>query len=447
MIDLNNIKGNVQMMVKNKCCMTEICHEIADYLMKHYTFKTIYGKKQNEIYLYEDGVFIAKGIELISKESERILDSFSKTNIVNEIRNKIERRTFIDRNELDCKDINLVCVENGVLNISTNQLLPHSPKYMFINKLLIKFNASAGCSKFMEFLGEVCYEDDIDSIQEWFGYCLLRSYPVKKAGIVYGPKNTGKTQLLNILQKFVGDKNCSGVSIQKLAEGKWHVKDLYGKYANVCDELSERDVQDVNTFKGVTGGSSVEGEYKFGDSFKFINYAKLIFGANKIPYVNADTDDMAYFDRWMPWKFENVFSPGEKKTKLNVFENIVYDSNEMSGILNWALEGLHRLLENKKFSYHKSAEEVREIMQSESSSVASFVNECLGKDNGKWISKQELYAKYEEYCNLNNKGLELIEKFGRDVVQYCGYVVDGRKDMKTGWYNIYIKDMPIMGFK
>lgn len=438
MKNFEEFQREVWNMFYEKIKISVICHDVAKWLMEKYCFKTVVGKKMNLIYVYKGGIFVEEGKEIIEKEAQMLLDSFCKTHYVNEIRSIIERSTFIEREELGCKDNKLVCVGNGVLNIMTKEIQDHDSKFMFINKIPINFIPTAQCHRFMEFLEEVMWEDDIDCMQEWFGYCLYRSYPIKKAGICYGQKHTGKTQLLNVMEKFIGEKNCSGVSIQKLAEGKWHVKDLFGKYANICDELSERDVQDVNTFKAVTGGSQVEGEYKFGDSFKFINYAKLVFGANKIPYVKVDTDDMAYFDRWMPWKFEHVFEPGDSKTMLNVSESITNDGKEMSGILNWALEGLNRLLERKMFSYRKSAEEVKEIMQSESSSIAAFVIECCGNKNGCWISKQDLYEKYEEYCRLNMKPLELIEKFGRDLTQYCGYVVNGRKGDDTGWYHVSI---------
>ena len=78
-------------------------------------------------------------------------------------------------------------------------------------------------------------------------------------------------------------------------------------------------------------------EIKFGDQFGFINYAKLTFACNKIPIIKTDTDDEAYWDRLMIFDFENIFKKEDKNTNPYKIDELK-TKNELSGLLNWAIE-------------------------------------------------------------------------------------------------------------
>ena len=110
------------------------------------------------------------------------------------------------------------------------------------------------------------------------------------------------------------------------------------------DDLSFKDINDNGTFKMLTGGGTVTAEVKFEDQFQFENYAKLIFTCNKIPSV-TDTDDEAYFSRWVLVRFEH-----KTETPDKFLVEKMTTGEESSGILNFALEGLCRLIETQEFS-------------------------------------------------------------------------------------------------
>ena len=402
--------------------MTEICHNIANELLSKYLFKTISGKRDDEIYVYIDGVYEKTGKDVIKTEVEHHLGSLCKTYYVNEVINKIARKSYIKRENLRCKNDDLICVKNGVLDIKKLKLYEHSPDYNFTNKILVEYNIKSHCPKFLEFLEDCMYENDIITTQEWFGYCLYRRYPIKKAVICKGLKNTGKTQWMNILREFLGGNNVANKSLQRLTEGKWQIASLYNKYANVSDELSERAINDVNIFKELTGDSVVDGEIKFGDSFSFRNYAKLTFAANKIPYIGVGDDDEAYFERWIIFEFDKKFEDDNPQTKMEIWRDITESKEEMSGILNWVLVGLKRLLEKEKFSDKRKWIEIRDIMKKENP-VYGFVKDCCKEKIGVKISKSNLYEKYKDYCWLTNKSaLYEIWKFGIELKKHCDYL-------------------------
>jgi len=422
-----------------KKSQTEIAHFIANSFNIDYVFKTVGGTKVDDIYIYRDGVYRKGGRDLIRSECEKVLGSFSKTQLVNEVVNKIVRMTLIGRDELGCDDVNLVCVENGVLDLKTGKLGPHNSKYGFTSRIPVKFLKSAKCPKIHKFVEEVLYdENDIEGMQEWLGVLLFREYIGKKAAIFLGGTDTGKTTMLNLIEKFIGRENISGVSLQRLAGDKFAAADFYKKHVNICDELSERDVDDIDTFKMVTGKSQINGEYKFGDSFKFINFAKLMFATNKSPNVKVNAEDEAYYNRWLIWRFDNVFDKKDKKTNPNMVKDMTSDK-EMSGLLNWALEGLGRFMKKGYFTNDKDTLTTKLILQRDSNPMAAFVQDSLKQDEAGWLSKQELYDAFVKYCKLNNLPICTMDKFGKTIRMYCSYMENGRKQLINGWRNVKLK--------
>src|SRR5208283_2759033 len=97
-------------------------------------------------------------------------------------------------------------------------------------------------------------------------------------------------------------------------------------------------------FKMLTGGDSIGTEKKFKDEYSFVNYAKLIFSANKPPKV-TDEDSYAFWRRWILIEFPNQF--GDDKKDPEILNKLTAEA-ELSGLLNWALEGLARLRQQKK---------------------------------------------------------------------------------------------------
>ncbi len=442
------VAERIEQMILMKKSASQISDVIANYLINKYIFKTISGDKCKEIYIYEEGIFVKKGRDVIEEECEKILGKYARTNQINEIKNKIERLTRIDRKELGNVDKNLICLNNGVLDLRTKILDKHSPKYSFVNKIPVNYNSKATCNKIFNFLNEILIDEDHDAIQEWFGYQLYREYFIKKAVILRGVPDTGKTTFVNLMIAFIGEENTCNVSMQLLAEGKWHIASLHNKYSNICDDLSEKDVTDSGTFKQVTGRSPLPAEIKFGDQFGFVNYAKLTFACNKIPTIHTDIDDAAYWNRLMIFDFENIFDNNNNKTNPHLINELT-TSEELSGLLNWAIEGLDRLQVQRRFSYRRDWEENRRIMLGESSSVARFVNEALINESGYWTSNEDLYNMYGNFCRLNNISIiETQRKFALDVRVYCNYgKFNSNKDNIFGVRNVKVRcPLPVMGF-
>lgn len=367
---------------------------LAQYLTKKYDIITV-GEKEREMYVYQDGYYRRAENLIIYPEIQRILGAFTTKNAKNETFHKIADMTSSERSIFTNADLRYIPLANGVYDRIDSVLLPHDAKYRFKYQIPIIFDAQATCPRTEDYLDQVLTPEQRLTVEEWLGYYFYRNYMFKKAIIFVGEGDTGKTTLLEVITHLLGRENCASISLQKMTSDKFAGANMYEKHGNIVDELSAKDITDTNMFKIATGGGSLTGEYKFGNQFSFLNFAKLTFACNRIPDVE-DFDDEAYFNRWMVIRFEKTITK-----KVPNFIATLTTEEERSGLFNLAMKGLARLLGQEKFSYALTASDTKMEMMKNGSSISGFVEDRIVKDvNGK-VSNDDLYEAYEEYCDEN----------------------------------------------
>ncbi len=446
--ELNTEKKLDELKTSLKTNKTQGTWDIALYLIDKHNIKTI-GNRDNtkEIYIYKNGVYVVDH-GLVKREISEITENLSGSYYREEIIRNIKDKTYKERKDFNA-DTHLINFRNGVYNLMTKEFLFHSPKYLFLYQIPVDFSKDIDCPKFKEFLNQILDDDSVKVIQEWFGYCLYRSYPFKKAIILLGERDTGKTTLLNVLIKFLGEENISGVSLQRLSSDKFALSNLYQKHANIYDDLSFKDITDNGIFKMLTGGGGVTGEKKFGDLFTFKNHAKITFSCNKIPAIK-DTDDDAYFSRWILIRFEQRTDKPDKF----LLEKITTDL-ELSGILNFALEGLHNLLQSQNFSYSQSADEIKKEMSMSASSLATFAYSELEviSDTSVYITKDKMEHEFINFASKNDLPVGMTKvTIGKQLPKFIsiGSAKRSIKNIETGkieqvncWIGVRFKDQKL----
>lgn len=409
----------------------------ADYFNSKYHFKTIATQKFDKLYIWTGRVWENQGEALIKEDFERILEKYAKNNPLLEVISKIKRKNFIESIEFERTNINLVPLENGVFNIETKELLPHSPNNFFKTYIPVLYDSTACCPIFLKFINEILYPEDIPVIQEWFGFQLYRRYLYKKAMILVGEPNTGKTVLLNVLTNFIGEKNKTGLSLQAIGSHNNFTKmSLKNMHSNIYDDLAPDDVNSGGNFKMATGAGNITAEEKFGDLCQFQTYAKMTFACNAIPPVKY-TDDPGYYLRWIVIRMDNAI-PIEEQDEFLVDKIL----SEKSGIFNWAIEGLLRLLTNHKFSYLKNVEEIKSIMEMFGDTLVKFGNDVLDKSVGHKITKEDMNIVYRVWCS-EDKGRPVFSKenLGRLLDKKITYLIATSDGKTRYWSNVALKDV------
>jgi len=412
--------------------------KVAEYIINRFDIKTIYGIKEETIYVYKEGVWNITGKGLIKSQIEKLLGVFAKNNSVSEVLEKIKRKTETSRDEFDTVPEFKKCLLNGVLDIediNNIKFLEHSKKYNFKNKLPINYNPKSKCPTILKFITETFYPNDVHQVQEWFGFHLLKRYLFKKAVIIHGPKNSGKSVFLNLLTTFLGINNVVDLSLQKISLGKgFDLLVLKDKDGNIHDDLSSKDLNDGGGFKMAVGDGFVSGEQKFGDHYRFRNSAKMTFACNKIPPVK-DIDDDAYYDRWLTWNLDNIITQKEINTKLI---NNLTTNEELSGLLNYALDGYFRLINQNGFSNQKNSKEIKNLMIRNGSPLARFVSEHIINENGLKISKEDMYRYYCEFCVSDTPISSPCskEQLGRQLTRFAPFAQPSSDGAKRFWLNV-----------
>jgi len=389
------------------------CPRLADIILNEHNYYFFTMRDNQSIFFYDGGHYEPKGESIISNLVEYYLDDLSTEHRKNETVGHIRDKNYVDRDTIE-PDVNLINLENGAYNIETREILPHSPKYRFLNKIPIKYEPDARCPLFEKFLQEVCMKqkkrrEDIEkTIQEYLGYTLYRSYPFKRYLVLDGSGDNGKTVLLTIGEALVGKKNNASVSLHDLNNRPFALSKLYGKLANISDDLPNRPLKYTGIIKQITGNSPMWADIKnHKDGIRFTNTAKPWFACNQLPESYDWTD--AFFSRMLQITFLNKFVQPPDYDKINDETVFKADTDlidgkcklfgELPGILNFALEGLHRLLENKRFSFTQSTDEVRDEYIKKTNPIHAFIDDECERTNEDWgITKDDFYNAVLEYC-------------------------------------------------
>ena len=392
---------------------------------------------QSEVWIYRNGIYIPQGKSYIKEYCREVLGENFTSQLCNDVILKIEADTFIEHDKFfGTNYIEEVPVENGILNIFTRELTPFNPKKVFFNKLPVKYDSEASCLIITQFFKDVLKdEEDIKVMFELYGFCLLKEYRFEKAFMFLGLGRNGKGKSLSLLKKFIGVENCASVPLSQITAASSSVCELYSKMVNMAGDLSNTDLKDTGTFKQITGRDLMSAKRKYLRDLFFVNYAKLIFACNELPKVYDFSD--GFWSRWIllefPYKFisldeYNHLSDNDKKKHKIRDEQIIErisTPEEMSGLLNEALDGLDRLLKLKDFSYTKGTYEVKEMWVRQSDSFSAFCMDYIEESYESKVKKKELRKHFSIYCRkhkikgASDKYIKMIleDKYGASETQ------------------------------
>lgn len=382
---------------------------MGDHIISRVFIKTLNGS--DEVYYYSDGLYVPNGRELVRNICTKYLGIEYRQSYVNETLDYIRNMTYTGPNNINNVWINL---ENGLLNPLTMEFKEHTPEVFSITRVPIKYDANAKCPLWIATLNEKVDKNTAHTVQEMFGYCFLAGQLYERAFLLYGPKRSFKSTTLYILGELIGEDNVTAYPLQQLTDDLFSAAYLYGKSANICADLTSHSLRDTGRFLIITGGDKLTAGKKNQHHITFYPNTKLIFSCNVIPATT--NKNPAFYRRWIILTF-NKQTPIEKvepnmKKKLGI---------ELPGILNWALEGLKRLLEQKKFSYELTEDEVKDLYERSSDTIQSFIfnNIDIENDEGS-LTKREVFKIYLEYCHNNELQPENSIKFGRMFIALTG---------------------------
>ena len=403
------------------------CNQIAADIQKEKTL--LYC---DDFYEYESGVFLTVKEDKIKKFIKaKLKDKFTQFK-ANEILHSLRVDIALGCSE-DLNASVLLNLKNGMFNLESLELIPHSPDFKSTIQLPVSYNPDANCSKWLESLKGI-FPDDIekaDILQEFFGLCLTKETKYEKALFMIGEGANGKSTVMHILQKILGKKNYSAIPLE-LFNNPHYTAHFYNKLANISIETNARSSVYDSLMKAVVSGDTITADGKYQPLIQFNPFCKLIFALNNMPRVDDKTD--AFYRRMIILRFNRQFKEEEQN------KNLRHELEaELDGIFAWMVGGLKRLRQRGYFELSAGIEQEVEEYRKENNNVMTFVEEECNLEPNAITSKQEFYNSYSEWCKKNGyKGLAK-KKFGKELTKHFqGKITDGRNgsgDIRV-WFGV-----------
>ena len=293
----------------------------------------------------------------------------------------------------------LVNLSNGTFEISPQgaKLRPFDRSDFLTYQLPFGFDPKAEAPIFQKYLDRVLPDEERQNVlAEYLGYLFIKNgsnvLKEEKALILHGSGANGKSVFFEIVNALLGSENVSNYSLKSLTNDNGYFRaKLANKLLNYASEINNK--LESSIFKQLVSGEPVEARSPYGQPFTLSQYAKLIFNCNELPKDVEHTN--AYFRRFLIIPFDETIPEDEQDKNLHT--KII--ENELPGVFNWVLEGLDRLLEQKRFSECLAAQKAVERYKLESDSVLQFLNDGgykVSADNHVLI--KDLYPEYKLFC-------------------------------------------------
>lgn len=308
----------------------------------------------------------------------------------------------------------LISCRNGLLHVPTRTLLPHDPRLFTTWALPFDYDPNAPApAQWLTFLQQL-WEDDqqsIDTLQEWFGYCLTADTSQQKALMIVGPPRSGKGTILRVLRHLVGPENVVAPTLSSFATN-FGLAALIGKLvATISDaRLSGRADQQVivERLLSITGEDALTIDRKYRDAWTGQLPTRIVLVSNELPKLSDASGALA--NRFIVLRLTKSWlgkeDPGLTARLLT----------ELPGILNWALDGLDRLRARGHFVQPASGAEAARELAELSSPIIAFLRERCTIGPGRMVSVDSLYDAWRQWCEENGRDHPGTKQaFGRDL--------------------------------
>ena len=410
--------------------------KMSDYVQESHHFLATSQNSDLWIYHPETGIWKPDGSEKLHKICEDLLQHRWRRAHVAEVETHVRHGNYVPITDLG-GPINKLVVKNGVLDLETRQLQPFTHDLYATTAIPVAYNPDADCPRTKKFFSEVVPEKKVPVLEEITGYCLHRSYPIAVITILTGTGANGKTVFLRLLAAFLGVDNYSSVDIQNLTEESFRAAELYSKLANISGDLPSKPIKDSGLIKKATGQDPITAAKKYRDPFQFFNYGKLIFSANEVPDTYDDSD--AFYRRINLAEFPNKFEPDDPKTDPNLIEKLT-TPEELSGLLNLALDGLDRLLSKGMFTGQQTTEDRKMDYMSRSNTAKYFMMKYVEQtlDPEYCITKGDLYEHYVYMCHGMGATPKSDNWFSRLMKRIVPYASEGYEGKTKIWHGIKV---------
>ena len=296
-----------------------------------------------------------------------------------------------------------VNVLNGILNIESGELEPHSPDFLSPIQINAAWDPDAECPAIDQFAQRVFPYDAHEVFYQIAGLFLTPDSRCQKAVLFLGSgaRGSGKSVAIALLRTFLHPRNVSNVPLHDLNEGSFSLAELRGKLLNISADVPARDFDDTAIFKQIVDGqlAVIRAPRKHRDPIEFQPFTRLLASANRVPR-SAD-DSLGYLRRWLAVPFDT--SLNESNLDRDILDKLT-TPEELSGLLNRAVAGYRQLLEGGcALTESEKMARAKDDFDQASDSTRLFLKERVEESSPyDEIDRTELYSAYKDWCVFNS---------------------------------------------
>lgn len=389
---------------------TFLHYVMGDYLIRKYHVCKI----NNTLHIYDNGIY-RQGEDVLQGHMVELCPQLKDTQ-----RREVYRymKVNLKTPEKEISSPQYIPFATKIYNVETDEFFDYSPEFVFLNRFPYDYRPDAAeAPGIVDTIRDIANDDkEVEAlIYEAIGNCFYLLNSFRGSVMLYGKGKNGKSTLLNMILQVVGRQNASHLSLQNLS-GRFMLSEVYGKAANIGDDIPETYIPDTSTFKKVATGDPVMAEEKGKDPFSFTPYAKLFFSMNALPPVGDKS--AGFFSRILIVPLNRVFEQGNG---ANVgLKSRKWSKKEMEYLVKLSVDGLKRLFQNGDFTTPYVVKEALAEYELENNPVKEFLQECPIKAPA---PIEEVYYNYQNWCpRAGHKNQMSRSRFTREVCKMTGFL-------------------------
>lgn len=294
------------------------------------------------------------------------------------------------------KDLVLINLLNGTfeINAKTQKLRDFKKSDFITYQLPFNYDEKAECPQFTTYLNRVLPDKGLqDILAEYMGYVFVKHLKLEKALLLYGSGANGKSVFFEVMNAILGSQNVTNYSLYSLSNEAYRAN-LANKLLNYGSEIKSGLQSDI--FKLLVSGEPIDAKPLYKQPFIMTDYAKLMFNCNELPKEVEHTD--AYFRRFLIIPFEVTIPENERDSQLP--KKII--NAELSGVFNWILKGLQRIVDNARFTESEHTAHILSKYRNESDNVLQFLLDGdYTPDVKSYIRLSDMYSDYVKFCTIS----------------------------------------------
>lgn len=389
--------------------------ELGDQLIQELgdNFRFLYG----EWYKYERGVWTPEPREIplmlwdvmIKNKAKGIRPTQSKANSIEAY---LRLRLMVTEEEVDSAP-QYINLRNGLFNLETGKLEQHRREMYLTSQLPFEYNQDAVSNTWLHFLEDVLVDSSGKTdktlwyvVQEAFGYSLTADTGMRVSFWLVGESGSGKSVMLDALINLAGNSHAA-IDLDELSRTSYQLADIAGKRVVTFTEPDSRSVLADSHYKRLVSQDQIMARQIHGKPFRFTPMCKLWGAMNDTPRI-VDRSD-AVFNRVIIIPFNRSIPQELRDPQLSAKLR-----QELPGIFNWAIRGLARLRQQKRFTACAQIDSARSEFKEENDIELAFVDQWCVRGGGDSIAAQELYDAYSLWCRRNGAVPKSSVKVARD---------------------------------